>query len=78
LWYTEAIRRRPHRLRTHADVAKPIAFATLGSTSGVASGDLPDGQFCDLAVLVVQPFGKKYFAFLVGQIKFTTRPIPPR
>jgi hypothetical protein len=50
----------------------------LGSTSGVASGDLPGGQFCDLAVLVVQPFGEKYFAFPVGQIKFTTRDIPPR
>jgi hypothetical protein len=62
----------------NADVAKPFAFATLGSTSGVASGDLPGGQFCDLAVLVVQPFGEKYFAFPVGQIKFTTRDIPPR
>jgi len=63
----------------NADVAKPFAFATPGSTSGVASGDLPDGHFfCDLAVLVVQPFDKKYFAFPVGQIKFTTRHIPPR
>jgi hypothetical protein len=44
----------------------------------VVSGDLPDGQFCDLAVLLVQPFGEKYFAFPVGQIKFTTRAVPPR
>jgi hypothetical protein len=41
----------------------------------VASGDLPDGQFCKNAV---QPFGEKYFAFPVGQIKFTTRAVPPR
>jgi hypothetical protein len=38
----------------------------------------PTGCFCDLAILAVQPFGKKYFAFPVGQIKITTRVIPPR
>jgi hypothetical protein len=38
----------------------------------------PAGSFAILAVLVVQPFGEKYFAFPVGQIKFTTRHIPPR
>jgi len=38
-------------------------------------GDLPDGLFCKIAV---QPSLQKYFAFAVGQIKFTTRPVPPR
>ena len=39
--------------------------------------DLPDGLFFDLAILAVQPLSEKYFAFPVGQIKITTRPVPP-
>jgi hypothetical protein len=37
--------------------------------------DLPVGLFCEIAV---QPSLQKYFAFPVGQINFTTRPVPPR
>src|SRR4029077_18970571 len=53
-----------------------VSAAISGAHLRVDSrGDLPVGQFYKITV---QPFGKKYFAFPVGQIKFTTRVIPPR
>jgi hypothetical protein len=47
----------------NADVAKPFTFATLDSTSGVASGDLPDGQFLRFGSFGCPALWQKIFRF---------------